>query len=151
MMNREPINAKIALLEDFRRQLLEKSKTPSGAQSHSVAAQKRLARAEEVAEQIKGLTIRDDAGAACAYDVPATALNGVWRSAAFPSLPALGTPVLVKINNIGPGTVAGYFFEHGYVGVIVQLENAPAWHQKQNEGKWHSGYALVFGSEINGV
>ena len=59
--------------------------------------------------------------------------------------PLIGTRVNVTCNSMGLGTVSSYFFEHGYLGVKVDLDNPPDWHKKQNPGK---PYALVFGSEI---
>ena len=59
-------------------------------------------------------------------------------------VPNIGERVRVSMNGLGAGTVCSYFHEHGYVGVEVQLENAPAWHKIQRP----TGRCLVFGTEI---
>lgn len=71
--------------------------------------------------------------------------NKWGKTAAFPTPPPIGTRVRVKINQLGTGTVQGYFIEHGWVGVHVLPDNRPEWHVKQNPGK---NYYLVFGIEI---
>lgn len=60
--------------------------------------------------------------------------------------PALGARVRVRINNLGPATVTGYFVQDGYLGVITKLDAAPDWYVKQNGGNvpGHS-----FGAEID--
>ena len=47
-------------------------------------------------------------------------------------IPAIGTEVNVKINGIGTSVVKKYFVEHGFVGMIVQPYDPPAWYIKQN-------------------
>ena len=47
-------------------------------------------------------------------------------------IPAIGTEVNVKINGIGTSVVKKYFVEHGFVGMIVQPHDPPAWYIKQN-------------------
>lgn len=71
--------------------------------------------------------------------------NALWSGTGEP--PAKGARVTVKINGIGPGTVTGYAVEEGYLGVIVQVDDAtrPEWHKKQNPS---NGPALVFGAEL---
>ena len=47
-------------------------------------------------------------------------------------IPAVGSEVNVKINGIGRSTVLKYFIEHGFIGLLVQPQNPPAWYIKQN-------------------
>ena len=48
------------------------------------------------------------------------------------SIPAVGSEVNVKINGIGLSKVLKYFVEHGFVGLVVQPQDPPAWYIKQN-------------------
>jgi hypothetical protein len=48
------------------------------------------------------------------------------------------------MNGLGVGVISDFFFEDGYKGVVVKLENPPAWHQRQCP----DGLAHVFGAEI---
>lgn len=59
--------------------------------------------------------------------------------------PAVGTVITVKINGIGQATVVGYFTEGGYLGVLNQPIDPPAWYIKQNGGNVVGG---AFGPEI---
>ena len=47
-------------------------------------------------------------------------------------IPAVGSEVEVKINGIGRSIVLKYFVEHGFIGLVVQPQNPPAWYIKQN-------------------
>jgi hypothetical protein len=47
-------------------------------------------------------------------------------------IPAVGSEVNVKINGIGRSKVLKYFVEHGFIGLVVQPQNPPAWYIKQN-------------------
>ena len=47
-------------------------------------------------------------------------------------IPPVGTKVNVKINGIGESTVLRYFVEYGFIGLLVQPVNPPAWYIKQN-------------------
>lgn len=76
---------------------------------------------------------------------PDPAVTLMW-SADF--LPAIGDRVLITMNGLGPGRVASYFTEHGWLGVSVRLEKDPDWHVKQCRGTKWAGHALVFGAEI---
>jgi hypothetical protein len=71
--------------------------------------------------------------------------HALWSGAGEP--PAVGSRVIVRINGIGPGTVTGYAVEGGYLGVMVQADEAtrPDWHKKQNPS---NGPAIVFGAEL---
>lgn len=53
-----------------------------------------------------------------------------WSGDADP--PAIGAKVKVYMNNLGTGTVTGYFVEYGWFGVLVKFDNPPAWWVKQN-------------------
>lgn len=59
--------------------------------------------------------------------------------------PAIGTEVIVTINNCGPAVVVGYFEHGGYLGLLTDLHNPPDWHVKQNKG-CRRGH--VFGPEF---
>ena len=48
------------------------------------------------------------------------------------SIPAVGSEVNVKINGIGRSKVLKYFVEHGFIGLLVQPFDPPAWYVKQN-------------------
>ena len=74
-----------------------------------------------------------------------------WINRGFPFPPPIGTKVHIIFNGLGDGKVISYFFEHGFLGVQVKLDNEPKWHIKQTKGDWHRGTALVFGSEIEPV
>ena len=47
-------------------------------------------------------------------------------------LPAVDSEVEVKINGIGRSKVLKYFVEHGFIGLVVQPQDPPAWYIKQN-------------------
>ena len=47
-------------------------------------------------------------------------------------IPAVGSEVNVKINGIGHSKVLKYFVEHGFIGLVVQPQDPPAWYLKQN-------------------
>jgi len=69
----------------------------------------------------------------------------IWSGAGEP--PAVQSKVVVRVNNIGPGTVTGYAVLGGYLGLLVQADEAtrPDWHKNQNPG---NEPALVFGAEL---
>lgn len=48
------------------------------------------------------------------------------------AIPAVGSEVNVKINGIGRSKVLKYFVEYGFIGMIVQPFDPPAWYIKQN-------------------
>ena len=58
--------------------------------------------------------------------------------------PRKGQRVTVTMNGLGVGVISDFFFEDGYKGVVVKLENPPVWHQRQCP----DGLAHVFGAEI---
>ena len=49
----------------------------------------------------------------------------------FP-MPMIGAEVNVKINGIGRSVVKKFFVEHGFIGMVVQPYDPPAWYIKQN-------------------
>lgn len=61
--------------------------------------------------------------------------------------PKVGERVVIGMNSIGPGTVTGYAVMDGYLGVLVQVDEAtrPDWHKRQNPG---NPPALAFGIEL---
>lgn len=59
--------------------------------------------------------------------------------------PAIGALVKITINGIGLAKVVGYFIEGGYLGVLNQPLDPPAWYVKQNNGNVVGG---AFGPEI---
>ena len=62
--------------------------------------------------------------------------------------PPVGAKINVRINGVGPGIVKGYFVEYGWLGVLHDVLDPPAWWIKQNvvDGKKPLGHA--FGVEI---
>lgn len=48
------------------------------------------------------------------------------------AIPKIGTKLNVKINGIGESIVKKYFVEHGFIGMLVQPLDPPAWYIKQN-------------------
>ena len=72
-----------------------------------------------------------------------------WSGSTPP--PARGTRVNIQMNNLGPGIVLGYFIEHGWLGVHVQLTKPPLWFRRQEKEarrRFYPGQALVFGVEL---
>jgi len=61
--------------------------------------------------------------------------------------PLIGARVAVPMNSLGAGVVLTYFFEYGWLGVTVLLDEAtrPDWHRKQ---RGSDRRAHVFGNEI---
>jgi len=60
--------------------------------------------------------------------------------------PAIGDKVRAYMNDLGHGTVIGYFVEYGWFGVLVQLEKNPLWRRKQCGGK--NPPAHLFGIDL---
>jgi len=73
--------------------------------------------------------------------------SGKWSGSKFSAPPAIGTRVKVNFNELGYGTVTGYFVEGEWFGVQLKPEAPPAWWVKQNKGKDVTVYH-VFGAEI---
>ncbi len=48
------------------------------------------------------------------------------------TIPAVGSEVDVKINGIGRSKILKYFVEYGFIGLVVQPFDPPAWYVKQN-------------------
>lgn len=48
--------------------------------------------------------------------------------------PAIGTEIMATMNGLGAATVAGYFVERGFLGLLVAFKNPPEWYVKQNRG-----------------
>ena len=59
--------------------------------------------------------------------------------------PKLGASVTVYLNGMGTGRVLKYFAEHGWLGVLVQLDRNPAWRKSQMDG---NPPAHIFGREL---
>lgn len=53
-----------------------------------------------------------------------------WFNSAPP--PPIGARVLATFNRLGAGSVVGYFVEDNFLGLLVRLEDPPAWHVEQN-------------------
>ena len=68
----------------------------------------------------------------------------LWSNKAAP--PAIGTTVQAITNRIGPCKVVGYATMDGWLGVMVEVLDPPAWWLKQN-GTDTSG--VLFGAEIS--
>ena len=47
-------------------------------------------------------------------------------------IPPVGTEIDVPMNGIGRSKVLKYFVEHGFIGLLVQPLDPPAWYIKQN-------------------
>jgi hypothetical protein len=60
--------------------------------------------------------------------------------------PAIGAKIKTYLNQMGTGTVLGYFAEHGWLGVLVQLDKNPKWRRDQNGGK--NPPACLFGIDL---
>lgn len=77
-----------------------------------------------------------------------------WSGASkgFECPPAIGEKVRVSMNNLGVGTVEGYFIESGYIGLLIKPDDgqSPDWWVKQNAGKGRTHYS-VFGTEIRRI
>lgn len=59
--------------------------------------------------------------------------------------PAIGARVWVNMNDLGPARVVGYFTQHGWLGILADLEAPPAWHKRQNN---NNPRGHLFGAEI---
>lgn len=46
--------------------------------------------------------------------------------------PKKGDKILVTFNNLGTGTIEGFFSENGYIGVLVKPDKPPDWWRKRN-------------------
>ena len=55
----------------------------------------------------------------------------VW--AADAPIPAIGTRLHECGSRLGPFIVKKYFFEHGYIGLLCELEDPPEWFKKQKK------------------
>lgn len=82
-------------------------------------------------------TVKDGKPVAGTADAPA------WFGTYAP--PIVGDTIQIKINGIGLAKVTGYFIEGGYLGVLNQPIDPPAWYIKQNGGNVVGG---AFGPEI---
>jgi len=71
--------------------------------------------------------------------------NAPLRWSNVKPMPDIGDAVESSINKLGTGVVTGYFTLHGYVGVLVKLDNPPDWYVEQNEGNKPADF---FGAEI---
>lgn len=69
-----------------------------------------------------------------------------WGGNINPAPPEIGTRVRVSMNNLGTGTVRGYFVEANWLGLLVKLDNPPAWWREQNKGD-PGRLAHIFGPE----
>lgn len=70
----------------------------------------------------------------------------MWSGDSDP--PEVGARVKVTLNGLGAGEVVGYFTEHGWLGLLVALDEKtrPAWHVKQCGTS--PGPSHVFGIEF---
>lgn len=71
--------------------------------------------------------------------------TALWSGVGEP--PQIGSRVEISINGIGPGTVKAYAVSDGYLGVMVEADEAtrPEWHKQQNPV---NGAFLTFGAEL---
>ena len=100
----------------------------------------------------------------------------VWRSSVAPALypvgdpdglswsgvdgagralapPAIGERVKVGVNGLGFGEVVGYWAQEGWLGVMVKLENPPAFYieNRKDRGDPLDAPCHVFGAELRAV
>lgn len=80
--------------------------------------------------------------------VPSNKSPGVTLWGGDKALPPVGTRIQVTMNQLGPGTVRGYFVEYDWLGLLVELHNPPQWWIKQNGGSKRK-LAHVFGIEFS--
>ncbi|SDI59075.1 hypothetical protein [Variovorax sp. OV700] len=66
-------------------------------------------------------------------------------------VPAIGTDVLIRINDIGRAQVVGYATQDGYLGVMTVPYSPPAWWVRQNGPAGLGNPALAFGAKISPV
>lgn len=64
------------------------------------------------------------------FSWPNESLEIKWTGSG--SVPRIGDRVQTYLNNMGPGTVTGYFVEHGFLGVTISLERPPEWFTAQS-------------------
>jgi len=64
-------------------------------------------------------------------------------------VPAIGTDVFIRMNQIGRGKVVSYATHGGYLGLMVYPYEPPAWWINQNGKPSPNNAALVFGAEIS--
>jgi hypothetical protein len=62
--------------------------------------------------------------------------------------PKVGDKVTLYMNDFGTGTVQNYFVEYGWLGILVKLDNPPAWYVKQNKGNAGNPPAHFFGVDL---
>lgn len=74
--------------------------------------------------------------------------NSVVKWSGSYPIPQIGERVITTVNGMGSGVVESYFVEHGYLGVLMVLDNPPTWHVNQHKGTKHEGIAMVFGAEL---
>lgn len=69
-----------------------------------------------------------------------------WSGPTAP--PVIGSRVKIPMNNLGAGKVVGYFVEHNWLGLLVELDEKtrPEWHRRQC-GE-HPGPSHIFGVEF---
>ena len=81
-----------------------------------------------------------------------------WDWSGSYSVPEKGDRVRIQFNNLGSGKVVGFFKTHKSnsrdgrdrypaLGLVIALDNPPAWHTQQCAGTWSEGLATVLGSE----
>ncbi len=77
--------------------------------------------------------------------------NPLRWSGDFP-IPAIGDPILVRMNSIGPAVVKGYFESCGFIGVMALPVRPPDWYVRQSQRAkltWQKqNIGCFFGKEI---
>jgi hypothetical protein len=63
-------------------------------------------------------------------------------------VPAIGEPIVIRLNGIGRAKVLGHATLHGYLGVMAVPFDPPAWWIRQNGPCIDANASLVFGAEI---
>jgi len=73
--------------------------------------------------------VKKDGVIVCEYGLTAPRKGAKWSGNR--PIPKRGERVRITMNKFGTGIVRGYFVEHGYQGIYVELDNPPKWYLKQ--------------------
>lgn len=66
-------------------------------------------------------------------------------SGEFP-IPAIGSTIRSKRNDLGTAVVLNYAIQFGYVGLVVLFDDPPKWYIEQNQG---NEPAILYGAELD--
>ena len=79
------------------------------------------------------------------HPLPRTAY--VWAGP-FKTPPRIGERVNVRINDFGQGVVGAYFVQHGFLGLVVEIDELPEWRKKDPSLAKYGKNVCVFGAEV---